>query len=173
MIENLPRYISLIFGLTTVATLLLFYWTVKNSSCETTRKKSVFILFSLTIGLTIQAVLTLKNVYNSDTTSIPPKILLFGILPTILIIIYLFVTQKGQQFIDSLPLKNITYLNVVRIPVEIVLLWLFLNKTVPQLMTFEGRNFDIIAGITAPFIAYFGFTKGKLSRLYSFRRVCS
>ena len=31
-------------------------------------------------------------------------------------------------------------------------------------MTFGGRNFDIIAGITAPFIAYFGLTRQKLSR---------
>lgn len=90
--------------------------------------------------------------------------MLFGILPTILTIIYLFATQKGRQFIDSLPLNNLTYLNVVRIPVEIVLFWLFLNKAIPELMTFEGRNFDILAGITAPFIAYFGLTKGKLSR---------
>jgi len=29
-------------------------------------------------------------------------------------------------------------------------------------MTFTGRNFDILAGITAPLIAYFGFTKAKL-----------
>lgn len=31
-------------------------------------------------------------------------------------------------------------------------------------MTFEGRNYDILAGITAPFIAYFGFTQRKISR---------
>ena len=31
-------------------------------------------------------------------------------------------------------------------------------------MTFEGRNFDIVAGITAPLIAYFGLTKAKLNR---------
>jgi hypothetical protein len=164
MIENLPTYISLIFGLTTVATLLLFYLAVKKSTSGTTSKKATAVLFCLTIWLAIQAFLTLKNVYNSNTTSIPPKILLLGILPTILIIILLFATSKGQQFIDTLPLTNITYLNVVRIPVEMILLWLFLNKAIPQLMTFEGRNFDIIAGITAPFIAYFGLTKGKLSR---------
>ncbi len=164
MIENLPTYISLIFGLTTVATLLLFYLAVKKSTSGTTSKKATAVLFCLTIWLAIQAFLTLKNVYNSNTTSIPPKILLLGILPTILTIILLFVTSKGQQFIDTLPLTNITYLNVVRIPVEMILLWLFLNKAIPQLMTFEGRNFDIIAGITAPFIAYFGLTKGKLSR---------
>jgi len=31
-------------------------------------------------------------------------------------------------------------------------------------MTFEGRNFDILAGISAPIIAYFGLTKAKLNR---------
>jgi hypothetical protein len=164
MIENLPTYISLIFGLTTVATLLLFYLAIKKATSIKTSKKANAVLFCLTIWLAIQAVLTLKNVYNTDTTSIPPKILLFGIFPTILTIILLFATPKGRQFIDTLPLTNITYLNVVRIPVELILLWLFLTKAIPQLMTFEGRNFDIIAGITAPFIGYFGLTKGKLSR---------
>jgi len=90
--------------------------------------------------------------------------MLIGILPTILTIILLFATSKGRQFIDSLPLKNLTYLNIVRIPIEIILLWLFLNKSIPELMTFEGRNFDIIAGITAPIIAYFGIKKNKLNR---------
>jgi hypothetical protein len=168
MIENLPTYISLFFGLTTVATLLLFYLAVKKSTSGTTSKQATTILLCLTIWLAIQAVLTLKNVYNSDTTSIPPKILLFGVLPTFLTIILLFATRKGQQFIDTLPLTNITYLNIVRVPVELILFWLFLNKAIPQHMTFEGRNFDIIAGITAPFIAYFGLTKGKLSTQFIF-----
>jgi hypothetical protein len=54
--------------------------------------------------------------------------------------------------------------HIIRIPVEIVLFWLFLNKTIPQLMTFEGRNFDILSGLTAPFTYYFGFVKQNLSR---------
>jgi len=164
MIEKLPTYISIIFGLTTLATLLLFIWTIRHSNSETTRKKAIPICIGLIIWLVIQAVLTLKNYYNTDTNYLPPKIMLFGIFPTILTIISLFATQKGLEFIDSLTLKNLTYLNVVRIPVEIVLFWLFLNKTIPELMTFEGRNFDIIAGITAPFIAYFGLTKNKINR---------
>jgi len=164
MIDNLPTYVSLIFGLSTLATLLLFVWTIRHSNSETTRKKAIPIFIGLIIWLIIQAVLTLKNYYNTDTNYLPPKIMLFGILPTILTIISLFATRQGRQFIDSLPLKNLTYVNVIRIPVEIVLFWLFLNKAIPELMTFEGRNFDIIAGITAPFIAYFGLTKNKLNR---------
>ncbi len=164
MIENLPTYISLTFGLTTIATLLLFIWTIKNSNAEQTRNKATPIFIGLTLWLTIQAILTYKSVYNSDTNSFPPKIMLIGILPTILTVIFLFATSKGRKFIDSLPLKNLTYLNIVRIPVEIILFWLFLNKAIPELMTFEGRNFDILAGITAPLIAYFGLTKAKLNQ---------
>ena len=164
MIDNLPTYISLTFGLTTFVTLLLFIWTIRNSNSEQTQKMATPIFIGLTLWLTIQAVLAYKNVYISDTNSFPPKIMLIGILPTILTIIFLFTTLKGRQFIDSLPLKHLTYLNTVRIPVEIVLFWLFLSKAIPELMTFEGRNFDILAGITAPFVAYYGLTKQKLSR---------
>lgn len=164
MIDQLPVYISLIFGLATFWTLQLFIWTIRHSDSEPTRRKATPIFIGLTLWLTIQAVLTLKNVYNTNTNSLPPKIILLGVLPTILTILLLFLTTKGRQFIDSLPLKNLTYLNIVRIPVELVLFWLFLHKTIPALMTFEGRNFDIIAGITAPIIAYFGLTKNRLNR---------
>lgn len=164
MIDNLPTYISLIFGLTTIATLLLFIWTIRNSTSDQTRRKAMPIFIALIIWLIIQAVLPLKNIYNSDTVTFPPKIILLGVLPAILTIILLFVTSKGRQFIDSLPLKNLTYLNIVRIPVEIILFWLFLNKAIPELMTFEGRNFDILAGISAPIIAYFGLVKAKLNQ---------
>ena len=164
MLHDLPAFISIGFILTTIATLLLFYWTVKNSSAETVRKRANTILAVLVMWLIIQAVLAINNVYNSDTTSIPPKLLLLGVAPMILTIIFLFITKKGRLFIDSLPLENITWLNIIRIPVELVLLGLFIHKAVPQLMTFEGRNFDILSGITAPFIAWFGFTKNILSR---------
>ncbi|WP_158730027.1 MULTISPECIES: hypothetical protein [unclassified Flavobacterium] len=164
MIYNLPTYITLIFGLTTIATLLLFSWTIRKANSELTRKKTIPIFIGLTFWLIIQAVLTLKNIYNTETNSFPPKILLIGILPTILTVILLFATSKGRQFIDSLPLKNLTYLNIVRIPVEIILFCLFLNGAIPELMTFEGRNFDVIAGISAPIIVYFGLTKNKLNR---------
>jgi len=110
--------------------------------------------------------LTLQNVYSSNTDFFPPTILLFGILPVIIIIITLFSTKRGLRFIDSLPLINLTYLNIVRIPVELVLYWLFLSKTIPELMTFEGRNFDIMAGLTAPLVAYYGLTKGKFSKKF-------
>ena len=54
-------------------------------------------------------------------------------------------------------------LHVVRIPVEFVLYGLYVYKAVPELMTFEGRNYDIISGLTAPIIYYLGFVKKQLN----------
>lgn len=164
MIENVPIGISISFVIILILTLLLFYWNIKNSSSENVRKKSKLILSGLTVWLIIQSVLTLNNIYNSETNSIPPKIMLFGIAPPILMVILLFLTKKGKEFMDSLDLAKITYLNTVRIPVEIILFHLSISKVIPELMTFEGRNFDIIAGITAPIIAYYGIQNAKLGR---------
>lgn len=164
MLEDLPLYIPVIFGLTTVLTLLLFFWTITKSNFQPVKQNSIKILVGLILWLIIQAFLTLQNVYSASIDFFPPTILLMGVLPALVTIIGLFLTQKGRQFIDSLPLINLTYLNIVRVPVELVLFWLFLNKAIPELMTFEGRNFDILAGISAPIIAYFGMTKGKINR---------
>jgi hypothetical protein len=162
MIEHLPNYIALTFGLTTIATIILFVWAVKNSNTGTTQSKTTPVFIGLVVWLVLQGVLTTQNIYNTNTNSLPPSIVLFGVLPTIFALLVIVATKSGQDFMDSLPLKHLTYLHLVRVPVEIVLFWLFLNKTIPELMTFEGRNFDIIAGITAPLIAYFGLTKSVL-----------
>ena len=86
------------------------------------------------------------------------------IAPAIVLIIVLFTTPKGRAFIDNLSLEKLTLLHIIRIPVEIVLFGLFLQKTIPQLMTFEGRNFDIMAGITAPIMYFLVFVKHRMSR---------
>lgn len=161
--ENLPAYIPIVFGLTAVATLVLCFWVMRTSNSKTTRKNALKITIGLMVWMSIQAAVSWNHVYT-DTDFLPPKIVLFGILPVIFTIVLLFITSRGRRFIDSLPLINLTYLNIVRVPVELVLFWLFLNKFVPGLMTFEGRNLDILAGITAPIFAYLSYSNGKLNR---------
>ncbi len=119
----------------------------------------------LLLWLIAQALITISGIYYKTILSdLPPKIILLGIAPMMLSIIILFITCKGRNFIDSLPLKTLTWLHVVRLPVEIVLYLLFLEKTVPELMTFAGRNFDILIGISAPLVAYYGFTGAQQNR---------
>ena len=55
-------------------------------------------------------------------------------------------------------------MSVVRIPVELVLLWLYQYRAVPQLMTFTGSNFDILSGISAPVMYFLCFHDDRLIR---------
>jgi hypothetical protein len=158
MIENLPSYISTIFGLTTLATLFQFSLVLFYSKAEETRSKITNIIVCITIWLLVQMIISYKYFYSENTLSFPPRFVLL-VLPALVTILLLFITKSGRRFIDSLPLLNLTYLHIVRIPVELVLYWLFLNKKVPELMTFAGRNFDIFSGITAPLVAFFGIKK--------------
>jgi hypothetical protein len=96
----------------------------------------------------------MSGTYANNPNSFPPKIVLMGILPMTVLMISLLIIPKTRKIIDSLSIRNLTYLHIVRIPVEIALYWLFLQKAIPQIMTFEGRNFDILAGITAPIMVY-------------------
>src|SRR5438105_12138078 len=129
----LPSYISIIFILTTLLTLFLFYLSLKNSTSDKTRSKATIITIGLIIWLAFQGVLAINGFYK-DTTSLPPKFLL-AVLPPLLLILVLFASKQGRNFIRSLPIVYLTNLNIVRILVELVLYWLFLYKAVPELMT--------------------------------------
>jgi len=154
--ENLPIHISLLFGLTTFLTIALIYKATHFS------KITLYLILS---WLGIQTFIGLSGFYKI-TDTIPPRFLLL-VLPPFLMIVGLFISSKGRQFIDKLDPKILTLLHVVRIPVELVLYWLFLNKCVPALMTFEGRNFDILSGLTAPIIYYFGFVTKQIDKKIS------
>ncbi len=151
--DQLPMYVSLVFGLTTLLVAFIFYSATKNS------RQSLMIIL---IWLVIQSAIALTGLYQVTLDSPPWPFLM--IAPPMILIIGLFTSKKGQQFIDGLSLKHLTLLHTIRIPVEIVLYWLCLYKTVPVLMTFEGRNFDMLSGLSAPFIYYFGFIKKSMSK---------
>jgi len=111
--------------------------------------------------LVLQMLLSHNLYYINTVGDMPPKFIPFGFMPGLIFILILFNTKKGKQFIDSMPLKELTFIHIIRIPIEIVLWWLFLHNTLPEILTFEGRNFDIIAGLSVPFIMYFGWRNGK------------
>jgi hypothetical protein len=153
MINNLPIYVNIVFILTTLLTVFLFYKATGRSKIS---------LVILVLWLLLQAVLSYVGFYTV-TNTLPPRFILLA-LPAVLFIIFLFITAKGRAYIKNLDAKTLTLLHVVRVPVELCLYWLFLHKSIPQLMTFEGRNFDILAGVTTPIIFYFGYVKNKLGK---------
>ncbi|WP_183575602.1 hypothetical protein HDF18_17005 [Mucilaginibacter sp. X5P1] len=151
--EQLPIYIAVVFILTAVLTVLLLYKATNYS-------KQVIIITLL--WLVLQAVVSLTG-YYTVTNSVPPRFALLLFPPIVFIAILIF-TKRGRTAMDGFNVSLLTLLNIVRIPVELTLYWLYLHKLVPEVMTFEGRNFDILCGLTAPLVYYWGYIKNALSK---------
>jgi hypothetical protein len=151
MIHGLPIYIGLIFIFTTAIT-AGFLVRAFNSS----RKVSIIIL----CWLVIQSILAINGFYLKES-SIPPRLAL-AVIPVLLVLIYFLISRTGHKIIGKANTGILTLMHIVRVPVEICLYLLFIQKAVPGLMTFEGRNFDIFSGLTAPLIWYFGYRKPVL-----------
>lgn len=124
--------------------------------------KSKWFIFGIIIWMIITGGLGLTGFYRK-ADAIPPRFVLL-LLPVVLFIILLFTSKIGKHYTDKLSLKWLTILHIVRIPVEIVLHYVFLAGLIPDLMTFNGYNFDIISGITAPIMYYLVFVKKKVGR---------
>ncbi len=151
--EEVPPYINLIFAATTFVTFCFAVYAVKIG-VQRKRSRIPFTYgFTLLIWLFLTAWLAANHFFD-DFSFKPPKLFFFVIFYVISGLIP-FMTQKGRAFLKQIPITSLTYLHIIRVPVEIVLWWLFLEGQVPEKMTFEGVNYDIISGITAPFAAIF------------------
>lgn len=152
---QVPLYLTVFFVLITFTTTALFWWVLKASDNEERRLKwSRLFLGGSILWLGVQAILSYNGVYYEQLNTIPPRIAIFGLIPTLVLVIVMFLLPAGKQLMDSLPLPSLTILHVIRIPVELVLYGLFLAGTIPEVMTFAGRNFDVLAGLTAPLVLY-------------------
>ena len=158
MTDNLPTYVSWVFAATTFATVILYLFAVRVTGRGTT--SPVLTAIALAVLLVLHAFLASGGFYLANT--MPPRFSL-GPVPTIsvLLILYFAFARKGVQVRS---LQILTLLSIIRVPVEFLLLELYRHGHVPQLMTFEGRNFDILSGLSAPLVAWLAFRGGEVNR---------
>lgn len=159
MIEGLPLYVPLTFFVTTLATI----WFLLASVPEAIRTSTPYkiLIFAIPFWLLATGFLATTGFYRE--ISLPPRVFAFGVLPSALLITCYFIFFR-KNFVEQLSLKHLTLLHVIRVPVELVLLWLFHAGQVPQVMTFEGWNYDILSGITAPIVYFLAFRGDRISR---------
>lgn len=158
--ENVPAYVSAVFILTTFAALAILLQAAKAADLQT--RAGRLLIFVLPLWIALQTVLGVGGFYQR-TDSFPPRIFLYGVLPPVILsLVYLVFFRPS--FIDRLPLRLLTLVHVVRIPVEIVLYWLAAAGAVPTIMTFAGWNFDIASGILAAVVFVVAFRKGSADK---------
>jgi hypothetical protein len=81
-----------------------------------------------------------------NATPPPPLALILGLTALTVLIVF---SAVGTRMADGIPLAAIVLLQSFRIAVEWLLHRLYLEGTVPVQMTWSGRNFDVVTGITA------------------------
>ena len=153
MMENLPVHIHLTFIVITFATFGMIFYFLKIKRGAFNWKIGTIITF----WLCLQTFLSLIGFY--DKLDLFPPRFLFVIMPALIFSTLRVIKGKG------LPAATyIGYIHLIRIPVEMVLYWLAQEKVIPDVMTFRGRNFDILAGVILPLATYLYFERGMISK---------
>lgn len=159
MTADVPGYVSIVFILTVLLTVGIFLYAVVKAGISSQPAK--FLLTFVLFWMVIQAALAAMGFFQNFDV-MPPRTFAFGPLPFFLLtFVYLFFFRR---FLADLPLATLTILHVIRVPIELVLLWLYQSGQVPVEMTFEGRNFDILSGITAPIVYVLAFRNRRVNR---------
>lgn len=155
--EATPVWLDVSIAAITILTVGTLFIAVRQVSISS----AIRLLITSALWMTLLALLA-YNDFFLQLDAIPPRFAL-TLGPPLLLIISLFVSRKGRVWISQLPLSVLTLLHTVRVLVELTLYGLYVHQQIPQLMTFEGRNYDILAGLTAPIVTYFAFQRRQLS----------
>ena len=89
-----------------------------------------------------------------DFGDFPPPLVLFILAATTLTTLLAF-SSLGTLLADGAGLPFLVGFQAFRFPLEIFLLWGVREGFVPPQMTWEGRNFDVLTGLTAAVVGGF------------------
>lgn len=169
MNQDIPFYISgLIFAI--IALLVYFiYYTLNYALTKLqypSKKKTriIIITFIILSGWLIFSSITSFNGTLLDFNTTPPKIFIF-VLPAALMVIYLSISTRVNKLLTVIPASWFVYIQAFRILMELGLWLLLLRNIIPVQMTFEGLNYDILIGLSAPLIGYYALSADKWPRL--------
>jgi hypothetical protein len=90
-----------------------------------------------------------------------PRIALI-LVPTLLGALFLALSDAGRTLALSIPLSLLIGAQTFRVIVELFIHQLWSVGLMPRMLTYEGANFDILAGLSAPVVAWL-VARGRLS----------
>jgi hypothetical protein len=101
---------------------------------------------------------------SGAVTRFPARpVLLVILIPIILVAFLLGGTRLGRPLAENISLQLLVGLQGFRIVVELFLHRLYLEHLVPRDMTFLGRNFDMVTGLSAVALAVW-LGRGRISK---------
>jgi hypothetical protein len=94
-----------------------------------------------------------KAGFFSDFASRPPH-LMMGVVGALLLFTFTTRSKTATRLLAVMPLTWPILIHSMRIVVELGLWGLYEQGQLPKHLTFEGRNFDVLVGLTAPVVAF-------------------
>lgn len=151
-------YLLLLFACA-AALVLIFRKQVTNSAA----KNKYLPLAILIVAWVVFSVLGIKGVFIDTIKNFPPAFMP-AVLIMLLLAVYFAVYYPPIQELKAGSTTYVVAIQTFRLPLELIFVWLLRLDLLPIQMTIEGRNPDMLVGITAPLIAYFGYHKKILPK---------
>lgn len=160
MLTDAPVAVGLLFVAIVVGMLVLALWgaarvawAVSPGAVRGVRVAGV----GLVGWLALTGVLADRGFFD-DFLSMPPRFLPVLGLPLLALLALTF-SRRVAPLLAALPPAWPVAAQTFRIPVEILLWQLAVAGAIPELLSFHGRNVDILVGLTAPVVAYACFVR--------------
>jgi hypothetical protein len=169
MNSNVPVYISLLLIAAVSLIIWFIFYSLKTglNSLNADKQKKNKYYYSAALIIAGWLIITMLIAFNGtllDFTSTPPKLMIV-VLPPVIAISYLSNSTRVNTLISEIPSSWLVYIQTLRVLIELILWLLYINNIIPVQMTFEGINYDILAGLSAPLVAYYCLSQNKWPRI--------
>ena len=124
------------------------------------------VMLALTGWVALLGFLSLEGFFANFKT-MPPRILPALLVPLVAGLLFLR-SGPTRDLLARTPPQWPIYLQSFRVVMEIILWLLYLQHRAPVIMTFEGRNVDILVGLTAIPVGYLCFARKAWSARVAF-----
>ncbi len=112
------------------------------------------------VAVAVIALVLARRGFFARFDVVPPRIALFALATTVASQVAL----GRSKAIPAIPLTGLIALQSFRIVVELALHALGGAGHVPLAMTWSGRNFDVVVGVSAPWVAWASYRFGTRAR---------
>ena len=160
MLTDAPLAVGLVFVAIVVGMLVLTLWGAARAARRVGpgAVQGVRVAGVALVGwLALTGVLAERGFFE-DFRSMPPRMLLGVGLPLLTLLALTF-SRRVAPLVAALPPAWPVAAQTFRVLVEIVLWRLAVAGAIPELLSFHGRNVDILVGLTAPVVAYACFVR--------------
>lgn len=126
------------------------------------RQLRIYITAGFVIWLLLLGLLSFSGFFR-DFSTLPPRALI-AIIPPTLLTGWLLFSRSFGNILRVIPMSWLIYIQSFRILMELFLWMGYRGGFVPEQMTFEWLNHDIIVGITAPMAGFVFFGRNRYRR---------